>query len=111
MYRLFTSRPLTKSASGVLASLRGSTLRGMLRIFEILKGLIRSPRFIARANGYTKCGPYLLSSSLAAALLDGLSEQPAGHSASVSDLRHDVISGVISWFVNRLLACMKRGKG
>jgi len=23
------------------------------------KGLIRSPRFLAKANGYTKCGPYL----------------------------------------------------
>ncbi len=56
------------SASFVLASLRGSPLRGTPRIFEILKGLIRSPRFIARANGYTKCGRYLLASSLAAAL-------------------------------------------
>ena len=44
-------------------------MRGTLRIFEILKGLIRSPRFIVRANGYTKCGLYLLDSSLAAALL------------------------------------------
>ena len=67
---------LKKSTSIVLASLRGSTLRGTLRIFEILKGLIRSPRFIVRANGYTKCGPYLLASSLAAALLDGLFEYP-----------------------------------
>jgi hypothetical protein len=58
---------LKKSTSGVLASLRGSTLRGTSRIFEILNGLIRSPRLIARANGYTKCGPYLLASSLAAA--------------------------------------------
>jgi hypothetical protein len=71
------SRMLKKSASGVLASLRGSTLRGTPRIFEILKGLIRSPRFIAKANGYTKCGPYLLASSLAAALLDGLFDHPA----------------------------------
>jgi hypothetical protein len=58
---------LKKLASVVLASLRRSTLRGTPRIFEILKGLIRSPRFIARANGYTKCGPYLFASSLAAA--------------------------------------------
>jgi len=42
-----------------------------------LKGLIRSLIFIARANGYTKCGPYLLASSLAAALLDGPFEHPA----------------------------------
>jgi hypothetical protein len=68
---------LKKSAGGVLASLRGSTLRGTPRIFEILKGLIRSPRLIARANGYTKCGPYLLTSSLAAALPDSLFEHPA----------------------------------
>jgi hypothetical protein len=67
---------LKKSASGVLALLRGSTLRGTLQIFEKLKGLIRSPRFIVRANGYTKCGPYLLAASLAAALLDGLFEHP-----------------------------------
>ena len=45
--------------------------------FEILKGFIRSPRFIARANGYTECGPYLLASSLVAALLNGLFEHPA----------------------------------
>jgi hypothetical protein len=67
---------LKKSASFVLASLRSSPLRGTPRIFEILKGLIRSPRFIARANGYTKCGPYLLASSLAVAALDGHFEHP-----------------------------------
>jgi hypothetical protein len=69
---------LKKSASGVLALLKGSTLRGTPRIFEILKGRIRLPRLIARANGYTKCGPYLLTFSLAAALLDSLFEHPAG---------------------------------
>ena len=61
---------LKKSASGVLASLRGST-RGFQKS-ETLKGLFRSPRSILGANGPTKCGPYLLASSLAAALLDGL---------------------------------------
>ncbi len=35
---------------------------------ETLEGLFHSPRPIARANGPTKCGPYLLVSSLAAAL-------------------------------------------
>ena len=50
---------LKKSASGVLASLRGS---------EALEGIFRSPRSILLANGYTKCGRYLLASSLAAAL-------------------------------------------
>jgi hypothetical protein len=59
---------LKKSASGVLASLRGS---------EELEGIFRSPRVIIWANGYTKCGWYLLASSLAAALLDGLFEHPA----------------------------------
>jgi hypothetical protein len=52
---------------GVLASLRGS---------EALEGIFRSPRFILRANGHTKCGRYLLASSLAAALLNGLFEHP-----------------------------------
>ena len=52
-------------------------MRGTLRTFERLKGLIRSPRFIVRADGYTKCGPYLLAASLAVALLDGLFEHPA----------------------------------
>jgi hypothetical protein len=43
---------------------------------ESLKGFFRSPRSIAMANGHTKCGAYLLASSLAAALLDGLFEHP-----------------------------------
>ena len=76
---------LKKSASSVLASLRGSTLRGTLRTFERLKGLIRSPRFIVRADGYTKCGPYLLASSLAAALLNGLFEHPACEYPAIQD--------------------------
>jgi hypothetical protein len=59
---------LKKSASSVLASLRGS---------EALEGIFRSPRSMLWANGYTKCGPYLLASSLAAALLNGLFEHPA----------------------------------
>ncbi len=49
---------LKKSASGVLASLRGSEV-----------GIFRSPRSILGPNGHTKCGRYLLASSLAAALL------------------------------------------
>ncbi len=64
---------LKKSASGVLASLRGS---------EELEGIFRSPRvIIIWANGYTQCGWYLLASSLAAALLDSLFEHPAGNPA------------------------------
>jgi len=65
---------LKKSASIVLASLRGSTR--VSRKSGALEGLFRSPRSIARANGHTKCGAYLLASSLAAALLDGLFEHP-----------------------------------
>jgi hypothetical protein len=67
---------LKKSASGVLASLRGSTLRSTPRIFGTLKGLFRSPRSIGRATCYTKCGTYILAASLAAALLVGLFEHP-----------------------------------
>jgi hypothetical protein len=67
---------LKKAASFVLASLRGSTLKRTRRS-ETLVGLIRSPRSILGVNGHTKCGTYLLASSLAAALLDGLFEQPA----------------------------------
>jgi hypothetical protein len=58
---------LKKSASGVLALLRGS---------ETLEDIFRSPRFMLWANGYTKCGSYLLASLLAAALLDSLFEHP-----------------------------------
>ena len=35
---------------------------------ETLEGIFHLPRSILRANGFTKCGPYLLASSLAAAL-------------------------------------------
>jgi hypothetical protein len=78
---------LKKSASFVLASLRDSTLRGMPRIFEILEGLIRLPRTIEKENGYTKCGPYLLASSLAAAALNGIFEHPARCAPIVLRLR------------------------
>jgi hypothetical protein len=44
--------------------------RKHMRVFSVCQELLR------RANGYTKCGPYLLASSLAAALLDGLFEHP-----------------------------------
>jgi len=84
-----------------------------------LEDFFRSPRSILRANGHTKCSWYLLAFSLAAALpaerrvsarrgwageKSSLSEQPAGNSASVSDLRRGVISGVIILFANKLLA-------
>jgi len=38
------------------------------RVAQRLAGISRSPRFILPANGYTKCGGYLLGPSLAAAL-------------------------------------------
>jgi len=44
--------------------------RKHVRGFSVCQELLR------RANGYTKCGPYLLASSVAVALLGGLSEQP-----------------------------------
>jgi hypothetical protein len=40
--------------------------RKHVRVLSVYQELVR------RANGYTMCGPYLLASSLAAALLDGL---------------------------------------
>jgi len=82
-----TNRMLKKSASGVLASLRGSTLRSTPRIFGTLKGFFRLPRSIGRANGSTKCGPYLLASSLAAALLEGHFEHPATMLISAPSVR------------------------
>jgi hypothetical protein len=47
------------------------------RASEILEGVFRSPGLILRVNGSTKCGRYLLRSSLAAALLSGLFDHPA----------------------------------
>jgi hypothetical protein len=81
--RFAGNRMLKKSASGVLASLRGSTLKRTRRS-ETLAGLIRSPRPILRVNGHTKCGTYLLASSLAAALLDRLFEHPENFQASAA---------------------------
>ncbi len=46
---------------------------------------------------------YAFGFDLPAALLDGLSEQPGGHSTSVSDLRRGIVSGVIISRVNKLL--------
>ena len=41
-----SNRMLKKSASGVLTSLRDSTLKRVIRRSETLEGLIRSPRSI-----------------------------------------------------------------
>jgi hypothetical protein len=82
--RFAGNRMLKKSASGVLASLRDSTLKRTFRKSETLAGLIRSPRSIRGVNGHTKCGLYLLASSLAAALLDGHFEHPENFQASAT---------------------------
>ena len=66
--RFAGNRMLKKSASDVLASLRGSTVKKNFQRSETPVGLIRSPRSILGVNGHTKCGSYLLASSLAAAL-------------------------------------------
>jgi len=47
-----------------------------VRGFSVCQELLR------RANGSTKCGPYLLASSLAAAALDGHFEHPASRSCA-----------------------------
>jgi len=74
---------LKKSASGVLASLRGGTYRGAPRISEALGGFsVRRDLFKGR-TAYTKCGTYLLASSLDKALPDGLFEHPARCSSVV----------------------------
>ena len=64
-----SSRMLKKPASGVLASLRGSTYRGMpLGYRSYWRGFsVRQDQLRGR-TAHTKCGTYLLASSLAAAL-------------------------------------------
>ena len=71
---------LKKTVNFVLASLRGSTLSRSVSEVKILEGLFRLPRPIIRirANGHTKCGTYLLDSSLAVALLAGIFEHSTG---------------------------------
>jgi hypothetical protein len=64
---------LKKSASFVLASLRGSRIEEN-NYWRPLS--VRQESFEGR-TAHTKCGMYLLASSLAAALLNGLFEHPA----------------------------------
>ena len=89
------NRMLKKSASGVLASLRGSTLRKeFLGDRKHWMGCSVRQDLCVWANGPTKCGRYLLAFSLAATLLgtrrvsarrgwegekSGLFEHPAKH--------------------------------
>ena len=79
---------LKKSASGVLASLRGATYRvaplgyrNPWRGFAVHQDLFRG------RTAHTKCGLYLLTSLLAAALLNGLFEHPARHYPMVLEMR------------------------
>ena len=82
---------LKKSASGVLASFRGSTYRSV-RLASSLAAALPAERRVSARRGW-------------AGEKSRLSEQPAaGHSASVNDLRRGVISGVIISFANKLLA-------
>src|SRR5512140_3470566 len=72
-----SSRMLKKAASGVLASLRGSTYRTKFSEVGITKGClsVRQDSFQGR-TAHTKCGLHLIASSLAAALLNSLFEHP-----------------------------------
>jgi len=78
------SRMLKKSACFVLASLRGSTRRELLGGRKHWRDLsVHQDPFKGR-TAHTKCGTYLLASSLAAAAPDGLFEHPAGHSDAIT---------------------------
>lgn len=83
-----SGRMLKKSSSGVLASLRGSTFRGEpLGCRNCWRGFsVRQESFNGRTV-HTKCGTYLLASSFAAALPDGLFEHPALGFPVVLDLQ------------------------
>ena len=60
---------LKKSASSVLASLRGSTYRGMpLGYWNHWRGFSVRQEPLQGRTAHTECGMYLLASSLAAAL-------------------------------------------
>ena len=80
------SRMLKKSASGVLAALRDSTLSRSVSDAGSLEGLFRSPRPIIRANGPHKVRYVPLRLFACCGLADGLSEQPA----SEDELGHDI---------------------
>src|ERR1700675_2958525 len=98
-----SSRMLKKSVSFVLASLRGSTYRGEpLGYRNHWRGFsVRQDPFKGR-TAHTKCGTYLLASSIAAALLgtrrvsarqgwagekSGLFEHPAWRTPVIPDVQ------------------------
>jgi len=98
------SRMLKKSASGVLALLRGSTYRGgSLGYRNHWRGIsVRQDQFKGR-TAHTKCGLYLIASSLAAALLDDLFEHPASVCCSCPRCTDYRSSTMPNWFFRSLL--------
>ena len=60
-------------------------------------------------TAHTKCGLYLLASLLAAALLNGLFEQPAGSAGAARDFRQPVFLGSIIVFQRPARGGRKRG--
>src|SRR6266850_7540638 len=105
--RFAGNRMLKKSASGVLASPRGSTYRAeSLGCRNYWRGFsVRQDSFKGR-TAHTKCGTYLLASSLAAALpakrrvlarrgwageKSGLIEHPACGSPVIQDIRNSKV--------------------
>ena len=86
---------LKKSASGVLASLRVSTYRDEpLGYRNHWRGFSVRQNPLQGRTVHTKCGTYLLASSLAAALLDRLFEHPEVILASVQYGKFSHIFGI-----------------
>lgn len=76
-----------------------------------LAGASQSPlaAFLPRSEAH-RTQRVQFASSVDSALLDGLSEQPAGHANGIRDLRHDANSEVVTRLVNTLLAWLGRTK-
>jgi hypothetical protein len=94
---------LKKAASIVLASFRGSTCRGEpLGYRNHWRGFsVRKDQFNER-TAHTKCGLYLLASSLAAALLNGLFEHPVRDTRDWRDRRDERDARIRSSMVLKL---------
>jgi hypothetical protein len=73
---------------GVLASLRGSTYPMRFSEVGISRGAFPFGKIhLQERTAHTKCGLYLLASSLTAALLNSIFEHPAWPYAAVSDMQ------------------------
>ncbi len=107
MWTTGTSRMTKKSASFVLALLRGSTYRTEpLGCRNHWRGFfVRQDSFKGR-TAHTKCGTYLLASSLVAALLDDLFEHPTMVVSSCPRRAGHRSSAVSKWFFRSLLVPM-----